>query len=660
MDTAPPLTLGIPRSRVRGLTEGVFMKHFKICLVAALALGLACGDDDGGTDSGMVDAGPDTAMPDGGDDDAGDDDAGMDDAGMDDAGDDDAGDDDAGMDDGGMDGGPMPEDGIAEVRAAADGTHDPALEVTGVTVTYLRPEIGSDPAGFFVQSVAAGPALFVAVDPTGTDPVLAVGDVIDFEVTETVTDNMHHRVLAITNLMRSDTGTDVSGLVQDLSDVADVVSAVGDYESELVSFTGTLTGTSGFAGGGHRSIQLTTAGVDDANLVFRSTDEVFSTNMLRDGCTVEIGPSPLWRRNDTAQAMGYVMADLTITMCPDPPGDTPDTAGQLVITEFLAGPTANEFFEVHNPSTDTTYNLFGCTVFDNTRPDNDAMILDSVEIAPGGYVTFSDDDEASPTAGLEIALNNGGDTIGIECGGTTIDEVTYENGSGGWPTRTDGTSLQLNTTALDATSNDDSANWCESTDAYGTMDNLGTPAAANIACPVVGVASLLITEYVEGSSNDKALELTNIGTENADLTTCEIRRWNNGRSEADGAPTDTYDFAGVAMLAPGGTFVICHESASGTLMPFCDVQDNGAANFNGDDSLEVYCGGTLVDSFGNQGEDPGSEWSGGGIGTQDETLRRLCTVTTGDTTVNDAFDPSVEYLGFANNTFDDLGTRSCP
>ena len=398
----------------RALTEGEFMKHFKLSLIAALALGLACGDDDGGTDSGMVDSGPDTSMMDGGDDDAGGDDAGMDDAGGDDAGDDDAGMDDAGM----MDSGPPPEDGIPEVRAAADGTHDPALEVRGVTVTYLRPEIEGDPAGFFVQSVAAGPALFVAVDPTGTDPVLAVGDVIDFDVTETVTDNMHHRVLAITNLMRSDTGTDVSGLVQDLSDVADVVSAVGDYESELVSFSGTLSGTPGFAGGGHMLIQLTTAGVDDANLVFRSTDEIFATNLLRDGCVVEVGPSPLWRRNDVAQAMGYVMADLTITSCPDAPGETPDAAGQLVITEITAGPGDAEMLEIHNPSTDTTYNLLGCTLRDDNRPDNDTVVTSSVEIAPGAYVVISGDAETSPVADLPFGLNNSGDDPAIECGGT--------------------------------------------------------------------------------------------------------------------------------------------------------------------------------------------------------------------------------------------------
>src|SRR5262252_4802590 len=61
------------------------------------------------------------------------------------------------------DGTPQP-DGIAAARAAADGT-GLALAIHGATVTYEKPLIGSatnDPAGFTIQAVRPGPALFVA------------------------------------------------------------------------------------------------------------------------------------------------------------------------------------------------------------------------------------------------------------------------------------------------------------------------------------------------------------------------------------------------------------------------------------------------------------------------------------------------------------------
>jgi predicted extracellular nuclease len=67
---------------------------------------------------------------------------------------------------------------------------------------------------------------------------------------------------------------------------------------------------------------------------------------------------------------------------------------------------------------------------------------------------------------------------------------------------------------------------------------------------------------------------------------------------------------------------------------------------------------TTIDAFGEIGFDPGSEWSGGGIGTQNETLQRKSSVCAGDTISNDPFDPSVEWNGFAENTFTGLGAHT--
>ena len=65
--------------------------------------------------------------------------------------------------------------------------------------------------------------------------------------------------------------------------------------------------------------------------------------------------------------------------------------------------------------------------------------------------------------------------------------------------------------------------------------------------------------------------------------------------------------------------------------------------------------GTVVDSFGQVGVDPGSEWTGGGV---DDTLRRKATICAGDTNPDDAFDVSVEWDVFAINTFDGLGSHT--
>jgi predicted extracellular nuclease len=56
---------------------------------------------------------------------------------------------------------------------------------------------------------------------------------------------------------------------------------------------------------------------------------------------------------------------------------------------------------------------------------------------------------------------------------------------------------------------------------------------------------------------------------------------------------------------------------------------------------------TVIDAIGRVGENPGYEWSGGGIGTQNETLQRKTTICSGDSDPSDSFDPSVEWDGFA-------------
>ena len=63
----------------------------------------------------------------------------------------------------------------------------------------------------------------------------------------------------------------------------------------------------------------------------------------------------------------------------------------------------------------------------------------------------------------------------------------------------------------------------------------------------------------------------------------------------------------------------------------------------------------VVDSFGQVGVDPGTEWPGGG---QDDTLVRKATVCQGDTDPSNAFDASIEWDTFPVNTFDHLGAHT--
>jgi hypothetical protein len=210
------------------------------------------------------------------------------------------------------------------VRAATVGTITPALPITGAAVTYVRPKLGSDPAGFFVQGETTGPALFVAVDPTTLDPVPAVGDIVSLEVSGTAVVAGLLRATAIGAFTRTAIGADISTLVQDASSV-DLVAALDEFDSELITVDATIANTFGACSAPYVCAQITTEGVTTASngLRFRTIPTVIDAFGVRVGCVIKIGPTPLWRFSDPsgapqAQPSAWVVEDLTVTSCPAP------------------------------------------------------------------------------------------------------------------------------------------------------------------------------------------------------------------------------------------------------------------------------------------------------------------------------------------------------
>ncbi|MEM9072186.1 MAG: hypothetical protein AAGE52_27010 [Myxococcota bacterium] len=474
---------------------------------AALLLVIACGDDDGGADSGVdssVDAGAEDAGSDAATEDAAAEDAAADDAATDDAAAEDAATDtgldassdasvDAGSDaptdtgtDATMDAA-VEDDGIAEVRAAPEGSHDPPLDVRNVTVTFVRGAVDPDPAGFFVQAERTGPALFVAIDPTTLAPEPMVGDVVDFDVMETAIASDQTRVTVISGFNRDATGADVSALVQDLSAATDVATDVGNYESELVTISGTLEGFARSAGGEFLGMGFETEGVE-LGVVFRAEASLYVSENLRAGCMVTV-TSPLWRFFSSPQAQVYTAADLTVDGACDPvSGANPPADGVLISEIFydfdsdLLGGSDNdrEWFEVWNPSETETYNLRGCEIYDAA---NTSVIVEDVEIAPDTYVVIGgEESETAPVTLLPLVLNNTDDTVGIRCGGVVVNEVSYDE-SDGWSAARS-VSLQLSRGVL---ANDAPGSWCLTADEPETeyfAGQNGSPGLENALCPL--------------------------------------------------------------------------------------------------------------------------------------------------------------------------------
>ncbi len=191
------------------------------------------------------------------------------------------------------------------------------------------------------------------------------------------------------------------------------------------------------------------------------------------------------------------------------------------------------------------------------------------------------------------------------------------------------------------------------------VENCSLLEDAGVTCIAgdVEAGGVFFSEYVEGSGNNKAVEIYNGVGEAIDLNGCAVLVYANGNTE----PTSTIGLGdganGPVAVDPGGTYVLCNGRAGEDLAPLCD-QSSGALSFNGDDAVTLSCDGVAVDVFGAIGTDPGAAWEAGDISTVNRTLRRQCDIILGDDIGDDDFDPSAEWDGFPQDTFDDLG-RHC-
>ncbi len=161
--------------------------------------------------------------------------------------------------------------------------------------------------------------------------------------------------------------------------------------------------------------------------------------------------------------------------------------------------------------------------------------------------------------------------------------------------------------------------------------------------------SLFISEYVEGSSYNKAIELFNPSGTAIDLAAENyvLTRYNNGSTSGS-------DIVLQGTIEANATFVIAEPRSAQDILAIAN-QTSGSLSHNGDDAYVLFKDGVAVDSFGRVGEDPGSQWGDGLYKTKDNSLRRNASVTQGDPVFDDSFDPSIEWTGSSNNDFSDLG-----
>ena len=151
---------------------------------------------------------------------------------------------------------------------------------------------------------------------------------------------------------------------------------------------------------------------------------------------------------------------------------------------------------------------------------------------------------------------------------------------------------------------------------------------------------LFISEYVEGLSYNKAIEIANFTGSSINLSNYSIARDRNGSGEFNPALPLT------GTLESGNVHVIANTQAyQETLDRSNQTSDTDAISFNGNDPVGLFKNGVLIDFFGE---------IGGADDFKNKTFRRKAAVNGPTTTFNLAG----EWDEYETDTVTDLGTHT--
>lgn len=184
-------------------------------------------------------------------------------------------------------------------------------------------------------------------------------------------------------------------------------------------------------------------------------------------------------------------------------------------------------------------------------------------------------------------------------------------------------------------------------DAAGNASASSNTIAVTTNSSGTGTATdLLFSEYIEGSGNNKALEIANNTGSSVSLSAYTIKKQTNG------AGSWSTGLALTGTLTTGSKFVIVNSSISSTCFSTSAANISTTATeltFNGNDAVGLFKNGVLIDIIGT--------FSGGTANfAADVTLRRKSTVTSPTTT----FNLSAQWDSYTTDTCNNLASKKAP
>jgi len=153
-------------------------------------------------------------------------------------------------------------------------------------------------------------------------------------------------------------------------------------------------------------------------------------------------------------------------------------------------------------------------------------------------------------------------------------------------------------------------------------------------------SELFFSEYIEGSSYNKGLEIANFTGSSVDLSSYSIMKQTNGSGSWGGELNLT------GSIANGDVFVVVNSSASSTMQSEADLSSGSSAlSFNGNDPLGLFKNGQLIDVIGT--------YSSTNTFAANTTLVRQEAVASPNTTY-----ASSEWDSYPSDSFSYLGSHT--
>ena len=180
--------------------------------------------------------------------------------------------------------------------------------------------------------------------------------------------------------------------------------------------------------------------------------------------------------------------------------------------------------------------------------------------------------------------------------------------------------------------------------------------------------NLFFSEYAEGSSNNKYVEIYNPSSTTVNLNNYQIKGTNNGTAWGDNGERE---LALGGNLAANSVYIICTDAADPAIIAKADLAlpYESPVHYNGNDAIAIFgIDGSgnftvIMDVIGVQSSDPGpAGWNVAGVtgATKDHTLVRKSSISKGNTNWENSAGTSASDSEWEVKDVDDwtsLGTR---